>query len=719
MIGQTLNNRYKVMARLGKGAMGTVYRATDTQNGQEVALKVISSELAIEPEMLERFKREGEALRKLKHPNIVGFLDAFQHGEQYVIAMEYVSGGSLHELIKSSRLPIERARQITLDLCDALIRAHRLSIIHRDIKPENILIDEDGTPKLADFGIAKLSEGTRMTRSGTQVGTPYYMAPEAWTGEVLDGQADIWSLGVLLFEMLAGEVPFGGDTPMVVMSKINTTPPPDLKKLRADVPPRLVKIVIRMLTRDKKRRYQTMREVGVDLESGQQMTTPAPVSLIANPTYANFRILGVGAIVLLVLIFGALGLNTLLQNLLVTKVAVPSTPTLKPISSPTKTLSPAATPTPIPLIFSVSELKLDSEDWPMGSHDASGTNFNPSENKLYPPLNIKWTKTISDYSIDSLTVSKGMVALAGMGTSDKNQVYMLNAETGEILWNFILTAGGGGVMDNAVLFGEDKVFFGGQGDTNLYALSVNTGNVVWTYPNISGLYASRLAVINNKLYVPDEENGMALLNTDGNSVWGELKGSWGQSVAISNDLVIGVYSDRKSLIARNVETGIKKWQYDELTAYFTQIATDDEKVFVNISETEIVALNLQTGDVDWKKIMDVQDLGGGGEFALTDNVICVTIWKDKNGKGGISCLDTNTGEILWSFSTNAEGVLEIAIANDVVYLSAWGDYTLYALDLHDGHRLWSFSLPCSGGDIAIAKGALYIQACNSIYALEN
>jgi peptide/nickel transport system substrate-binding protein len=274
MINQALNNRYQITARLGKGAMGTVYRATDLQSGKDVALKIISSDLVVDPDMLERFQREGEALSKLKHPNIVGFIDTFQHDENYVIVMEYISGGSLYDLIKAGPLPIERARQITLDLCDALIRAHRLDIIHRDLKPENILIDEDGTPKLADFGVARLSEGTRMTRSGTQVGTPYYMSPEAWEGKMLDAQADIWSLGVILFEMLAGQVPFGGDTGAAVMNKVLTASPPDLKKLRAEVPSSLVKIVSRMLTRDKKRRYQTMRQVAVDLESVQLITIP-------------------------------------------------------------------------------------------------------------------------------------------------------------------------------------------------------------------------------------------------------------------------------------------------------------------------------------------------------------------------------------------------------------------------------------------------------------
>ena len=289
MIGQTLNNRYKITDRVGRGAMGTVYRATDSQSGRTVAVKIIASDLSVDPTMLERFRREGETLRQLNHLNIVRFVDAFQYEESYAIIMEYVSGGSLYELLKNGRLPIDQAIQITLDLCDALIQAHRLRMVHRDIKPENVLIAEDGTIKLADFGVARLSEGTRMTRSGMQVGTPYYMAPEAWGGKTLDAQADIWSLGIVLFEMLAGQLPFAGDTPLSVMSKVNTQSPPDLRKLRADVPPGLVRIVSRMLQRNKQRRYQTMREVAVDLERGQQFTTPRPqrVNIDLGERYFN------------------------------------------------------------------------------------------------------------------------------------------------------------------------------------------------------------------------------------------------------------------------------------------------------------------------------------------------------------------------------------------------------------------------------------------------
>ena len=278
MINQKLNNRYTIISLLGEGGMGEVYLADDEQTKNQVAVKILARQLTAHPESLERFRREAKTLRQVEHPNIVKFIDAFEYEKQYVIVMEYMQSGSLHDLLKKGQLPIERARQIALGLCDALIRSHQLNIIHRDIKPENVLLDENGTPKLADFGVARLSEGTRMTRSGTQVGTPYYMSPEAWEGKQLDAQADIWSLGALLFEMLSGQIPFSGDTPLTVMNKIFTSELPDLKKLRKDVPSDLVKIVKHMMKRDKGERYKTMRQVAVGLESGEEVIIQKPVT---------------------------------------------------------------------------------------------------------------------------------------------------------------------------------------------------------------------------------------------------------------------------------------------------------------------------------------------------------------------------------------------------------------------------------------------------------
>jgi serine/threonine protein kinase len=331
MIGQKLNNRYKITTLLGEGAMGEVYLASDEQTGQQAAIKILARQLITHPEWIERFRREAETLRKLDHPNIVKFVDTFEHEGQYVIVMEYLSGGSLHDLLKKGPLSIERANRIALELCDALIRSHHLNIIHRDLKPDNVLLTEDGTPKLADFGVARLSEGTRMTRSGTQVGTPYYMSPEAWEGKALDAQTDIWSLGVMLFEMLTGQVPFGGDTGAAVMNKVLTTQPPDLKKLRSEVPPSLAKIVSRMLTREKKRRYQTMREVAVDLERGHPSNT-SPV-LLSQP-----GIFVAGALLIAIIILGAwLGLSNFLPS------GSTPTSTQEALSNPTQTESITST----------------------------------------------------------------------------------------------------------------------------------------------------------------------------------------------------------------------------------------------------------------------------------------------------------------------------------------------------------------------------------------
>jgi serine/threonine protein kinase len=339
MIGQKLNNRYTISNILGEGGMGEVYIAIDEQTGQQLAVKILSRQLSAQPEAIERFRREAETLRQLDHPNIVKFVEAFEHQGQFVIVMEYLPGGSLHDLIKKGPLPIDRARRITLELCDALIRSHLLNIIHRDIKPENVLIDKDGRPKLADFGVARLQEGTRMTHTGTQVGTPYYMSPEAWEGQPLDAQADIWSLGVLFFEMLAGKVPFGGDTGAAVMKKVLTTPPPDLKKIRDDTPQGLARIVSGMLTRDKQKRYQTMRQVSVDLESGNRRTNSTPVA-IGGYTISF-------AIVILILGIIALNWNSLGLIAKATETPLPS-PTIEPTSAPTQTLPPLPTQTSSP-----------------------------------------------------------------------------------------------------------------------------------------------------------------------------------------------------------------------------------------------------------------------------------------------------------------------------------------------------------------------------------
>ena len=198
---------------LGRGGMGVVYRATDAQSGETVAVKTLNAEvLSHEPNILERFHRQGESLRQFNHHNIVKFITPVESYDQHYMIMEYVDGGSLQDLLaKHGFLSSQRTVEISLDLADALTRAPHLGIIYRDLKPANVLLAQDGTPRLTDFGIAKLADGSRLTQTGVLVGTVNYLSPEALSGEVLDFRTDIWAFGVLLFEMLTGKLPFTGD----------------------------------------------------------------------------------------------------------------------------------------------------------------------------------------------------------------------------------------------------------------------------------------------------------------------------------------------------------------------------------------------------------------------------------------------------------------------------------------------------------------------------
>src|SRR5258707_9958275 len=225
-----LQQRYEILQLLGSGGMGTVFQARDVDTGDLVAVKMLKPDIIdLDPDIVQRFAREGDVLRTLNHPNIVKLLATMQQGDQHYLVLEYVRGGSLADLLKAlPQMPVARVLSICLELADALTRAHHLKIIHRDVKPANVLLAEDGTPRLTDFGIARVGDQV-ITQSGVVMGTYAYLAPEAFGGEKLDARADLWAFGVLLFEMLAGRLPFTGDTPSALIGAIPTPKTPDLE----------------------------------------------------------------------------------------------------------------------------------------------------------------------------------------------------------------------------------------------------------------------------------------------------------------------------------------------------------------------------------------------------------------------------------------------------------------------------------------------------------
>ena len=268
---QRIGDRYefdRATDIIGKGGMGTVYVGLDTITGQKVAIKQLKPDIIEEnPDFVERFNREAEALRRLNHPNIVTVLDTIADDDAHYLIMEYVAGGSLwDEMEKNKQLPISRVLQIALDLSDALTRAHRLKIIHRDLKPANILIAEDGTPRLTDFGVAQLGDKTRVTRTGAVVGTLNYLSPEALNGETIDERTDIWAFGVMLYEMLAGHNPFPEESATALVTAILTKPIADMHASRPDVPASVVRLLEQMLTKDRTQRIDSIRKVGSELE---------------------------------------------------------------------------------------------------------------------------------------------------------------------------------------------------------------------------------------------------------------------------------------------------------------------------------------------------------------------------------------------------------------------------------------------------------------------
>ena len=256
---------YKLGDKIGAGGMGTVFRAVDTRTDQTVAIKQLNPDIAT-PDLIERFRREGEALRQLNHPNIVKSLDTLYDKRSYYLVMEYVSGGDLHDLIKTGDLPLERVLRIAIDLADSLTRAHKLDIIHRDLKPANVLITDESIVKLTDFGIAHINAEKRITTDSAIIGTLDYLAPEILNGEGISRRSDIWAFGVILYEMLSGQHPFRGDTYGALITNILTQNPPDLEALCPDAPVALIDLIYRMLDKDRGYRVRSVRQIGLELE---------------------------------------------------------------------------------------------------------------------------------------------------------------------------------------------------------------------------------------------------------------------------------------------------------------------------------------------------------------------------------------------------------------------------------------------------------------------
>jgi serine/threonine-protein kinase len=253
--------------------MATLFRATDLRDGRAVAIKVPHAEMEADPVLVERFRREQEIGQELDHPGVVRTYDGEDRSRLYMV-IEWVDGRLLRAILNEERrLPIERATNFALQICDALDTMHKHGVVHRDLKPENIMVDAEDRIKLIDFGIAMKEDARRITfvEMSPTLGTPDYISPEQVKGQRGDQRSDIYSLGIMLYEMLTGEPPYTGSNPLAVMNERLLHDPEPARKRRAEISPELNEILNRALERDPRRRYQTASEMAWELEHQEQV----------------------------------------------------------------------------------------------------------------------------------------------------------------------------------------------------------------------------------------------------------------------------------------------------------------------------------------------------------------------------------------------------------------------------------------------------------------
>src|SRR4051812_49331888 len=267
VIGTLISDRFRLEEKIGAGGMSTVYRAFDPTLERWVAIKLMHRDISTDPDQLERFRREARAVASLNHPNIVTVIDAGEDDGAPYIVFEYVPGETLKERIRSiGRLPVPEAVAYAIEIGRALSCAHSNKLVHRDVKPQNVLIDPDGRAKVTDFGIARSLESKGLTATGRVLGTTDYVSPEQAMGEDVDERSDVYSLGVVLYEMLTGEVPFQAETQVGVAMKHVNEPMPDVQAKRPEVSASVAAVVDRATTKDPRDRYGTVAEMVRDLE---------------------------------------------------------------------------------------------------------------------------------------------------------------------------------------------------------------------------------------------------------------------------------------------------------------------------------------------------------------------------------------------------------------------------------------------------------------------
>ncbi|RJP64382.1 MAG: hypothetical protein C4532_19335 [Candidatus Abyssobacteria bacterium SURF_17] len=501
--------KYLLLKKIGTGGMGIVYLAQHAETGEQVALKVLPPELTRNPKYVERFRREALAVSGLAHPHIIKVFEVGEQNGVHYFAMEHLAGATLRDLLKKhGRLSVPEAVQIMIPIADALDLAHSRGIVHRDVKPDNIMSSEKGVFKIMDFGIAHVEEGTRLTVTGTIMGTPEYMSPEQASGAAVDRRTDIYSLGIVLYEMLAGRVPFRGETAVEVLQMHMTRIPESPKLINPEIPGNLAGIIAKMIEKQPANRYASFRHVINALSQAvpehmradigatvrEIQPTAKPEKARREPRVRERVILQTSSSVRL-----ALGLSILL-NVVLFGLFLRASSRAPEATEPVRPAFTISGQMFAPPAASDGMLFLGAEDGTLYAHDVkSGTT--------------KWVFKAGDKITAAPVVDGGRVYV---GSWDR-YVYALDiANGGEIIWKVNT---GGCVFAAPVI--ADGVLYVCTREGKVLALDCETGREAWRNDTGSTTKLSP-SIHDNALFVPaGEAKALVFHIADGKRI-GEL-----------------------------------------------------------------------------------------------------------------------------------------------------------------------------------------------------
>ena len=719
--------RYHILSRIGKGAAAEVYRAMDTRLGRPVALKVLREASSDDPTFMRRFHNEARVIARLSHPNIIVVYDYDSHEDKLFIAMEYMPGPDLKAyLSERGQLPEDEVRSLGSQILRGLGAAHAVGIVHRDMKPHNVLLSSDGTPKVGDFGIAKATEEPGLTSTGVLFGTPNYLAPEMACGEPVTARSDLYAVGVMLYEMLSGRLPFERDSPLGMVHAHAYEEPAPLSEVAQNVSPGMLAVVHKAMEKDPKHRFASAGEMADALiASGTQTPPPPPRLRPVTASGPQGQRLGPATahapsggrripVVPLLLLLGFLGFvaaallagrNGDRTPITASGTAPPERRTARVPTSAAEAVAPV-TPTsagasargraPVDATATPTDEPRPTEEPIIGSDSEAEATATPVEtNEESQPTATPTTPASIDVPDPTPTAPPVAPAVPDGAPADDDAVLYASSPQGDGL-NLREQPSNTAPLVITVPPGEQV--------RSLGPIQRAADGSQWrevTYEDRRGylpadlLRPSRRAALENSYSRPASSNGTmfrgnlrrtGVYNAVGVEDFGGVKWRFqaGDRVSRGVTVALGVAyfgSVDKYFYAVDAETGEQKWRFRTGGIPSASPAVAGRLVYFGNDDGFVYALDRETGRQAWA--FDAGDRVPSAP-AVSDGVVYFGSWNTY-----LHALDANNGEELWRFKTDGRIASSPAIAGGTVYVGSDDTY-LYAVDIKNRQLRWRF-----------------------------